>query len=101
MTQQLTSYPPVTSSPFAPVYRSDLTRTIGILQQLQVLCVAQGDASLADVIQVVRDIQRDFGEDSRLESVIQALVGQHLALQIATRRLARQLHHVEAREVLV
>jgi len=100
MTQQLTSYPPVTSSSFAPVYRSDLSRTIGVLQQLQVLCAAQGDVSLTDVIQVVRDMQRDFGENSRLESVIQTLVGQHLAPQHTARRLARQQHHIEAMEVL-
>jgi len=88
-----------TISPFAPVYQSDLTKTIGVLQQLQVLCAGQYDASLADVIQVVRDMQHDFGEDSRLENVIQALVGQHLGQQIVTRRLAHQLHHVEVMEV--
>ena len=89
-----------TTSPFAPVYQSDLTRTIGVLQQLQVLCAGQYDASLADVIQAVRDVQRDFGEDAQLESVIQSLVGRHLAPQLAARRLARQ-HHVETMEVLV
>lgn len=78
------------SSPFAPVYQSDLARTIGVLQQLQVLCAAQGDTSLADVICVVRDMQRDFGEDAQLESLIQTLVGQHLAPQHTARRLSRQ-----------
>src|SRR6266851_5029096 len=68
-----------TISPFAPVYRSELTRTIGVLQQLQTLVAEPGAASLADVVQVVRDMQYDFGEDAQLESVIQALVGQHLA----------------------
>jgi hypothetical protein len=86
-------------SPFAPVYQSDLTRTIGVLQQLQILVAAQRDASLADVIQIVRDIQHDFGEQSQLENVIQALVGQHLGQQLTTRRLACQLHSVEAMEV--
>lgn len=86
-------------SPFAPDYRSDLTRTIGVLQQLQVLCAGQYDASLADVIRVVHTMQHDFGEDAQLESVIQVLVGQHLAPQLAARRLARQ-YHVEAMEVL-
>lgn len=87
-----------TTSPFAPVYRSELTRTIGVLQQLQTLVAEPGTASLADVVEVVRDMQYDFGEDARLESVIQALVGHHIGLQLATRRLARQ---VEAMEVLV
>ena len=90
-----------TISPFAPVYRSELTRTIGVLQQLQTLVAEPGAASLADVVQVVRDMQYDFGEDAQLESVIQALVGQHIGLQLATRRLARQLHQVEAMEVLI
>lgn len=98
MTQQLTSPPRITSSPFAPAYRSDLTRTIGVLQQLQVLCT-QGDTSLSDVIRVVRDMQSEFGESCLLETVIQSLVGQHLSQQLITRRLARQLHHVEAMEV--
>ena len=80
------------SSPFAlaPVYQSDLARTIGVLQHLQVLCTAQGDTSLADVIRVVRDMQRAFGEDTQLESVIQALVGQHQLASHMTRRLSRQ-----------
>lgn len=89
------------SSSLVPVYKSDLARTIGVLQQLQKLVAAQDDASLADVMQVVRDMQRDFGEDSQLESVIQTLVGQHLTPQITARRLARQMHHVEAMEVQI
>ena len=83
-------------SPCAPVYQSDLTRTIGVLQQLQMLVAAPGEASLADVIQVVRDMQFQYGEDSQLEQVIQALVGKHLGQQIAARR---QLHHMAAVEV--
>lgn len=74
------------SGPIAPTYQSDLTRTIGVLQQLQVLCAAQHDASLADVLQTVRDMQRMFGEDSQLEEVIQRLVGQHLSQQLVARR---------------
>jgi len=81
-------------------FLSDLARTIGVLQQLQVLCAAQGDASLADVIQVVHGMQHTYGKDSQLEEVIQSLVSQHLNQQHATRRLARQQHHIEAREVL-
>src|SRR6266566_5241593 len=50
MTQLLTS-PATTSSQLAPVYQSDLARTIGVLQQLQALCATQSDdTSLADVI---------------------------------------------------
>ena len=86
-----------TSSPLAPVYQSDLARTIGILQQLQVLCTRQGnDTSLADVMRVVCDMQREFGQDSQLEHVIQALVGQHLGLQLEVRRKP----HLEAVEAL-
>ncbi len=99
MTQPLISSA-TTSSQFAPVYHSNLTRAIGVLQQLQILCATQGnDASLADVIGVVHDIQREFGEDSQLENVIQTLVGQHLRQQLITRRPAHHLHHVEAMEV--
>ena len=83
-------------SPFAPVYQSELTRTIGVLQHLQMLVAAPGEASLADVIQVVRDMQYQYGENCQLEQVIQLLVGQHLGQQIAARR---QLHHIVAIEV--
>lgn len=85
-----------TSSQLAPVYQSDLARTIGVLQQLQVLC-AGNDTSLADVIGVVRDMQHEYGEFSQLENVIQALVGQHLSQQFIARRRQR---HLEAVEVL-
>jgi hypothetical protein len=101
MIQQSHLSQPAVSNPFAPVYESDLTKTIGVLQQLQVLCAAQRDTSLADVIRIVGDMQRDFGADCQLESVIQALVGQHLSQQFSTRRLAHQLHQAEAMEVLV
>lgn len=97
MIPQLTQ--PTTNSPFAPVYQSDLARTIGVLQQLQVLCVTQGDVSLADVIQVLHDMQQEFGEDSRLEEVIQSLIGQHLRQQLTARRLTRQRHSIQAMEV--
>jgi hypothetical protein len=94
MTPSLTQ--PSVSSSFVPVYQSDLTRTIGVLQQLQKLVAAPGEASLTDVIQVVRDMQYQYGEDCQLEHVIQLLVGRHLGQQIAARR---QLHHIEAMEV--
>ena len=88
---------PSISSSFAPVYSSDLTRTIGVLQQLQKLVAAPGEASLADVIQIVRDMQHQYGENSQLEHVIQILVGRHLGQQIA----ARRQHHIEVVEVLL
>jgi hypothetical protein len=87
---------PGNSSSFAPVYQSDLTKTIGVLQQLQTLVAAPGEASLADVIQIVRDMQYQYGADSQLEHVIQLLVGKHLGQQIA----ARRQHHIERVEVL-
>src|SRR6266567_6728935 len=65
----------VTSHQLPPVYLTDLTRTIGVLQQLQVLCAStQVDVSLDDVIQVIRQMQCEFGERSQLEQVIQSLV---------------------------
>ncbi len=92
MTQQLhfTPFQTATSSSLPPVYQNDLTRTIGVLQQLQVLYAMQGDVSLADIIQVVHDMQHEFGEQSQLEHVIQSLVGRHLCQQLAARHLARQ-----------
>src|SRR6266852_995040 len=77
MTQQrhFTPFQTATSSSLPPVYQNDLTRTIGVLQQLQVLYAMQGDVSLADIIQVVHDMQHEFGEQSQLEHVIQSLVG--------------------------
>jgi hypothetical protein len=89
MTQQLHGKPfqTVTTSIVPPAYQNDLTRTIGVLQHLQVLCATrQGDVSLADLIQVVRDIQHEFGDQSQLEHVIQSLVGQHLSQQVAARQ---------------
>jgi len=89
MTQQLhgTPFQTATTGIVPPVYQNDLTRTIGVLQQLQVLCATwQGDASLADVIQVVRDMQHEFGDQSQLEHIIQTLIGQHLSQQVAARQ---------------
>lgn len=72
------------------VSQPQLERTIGVLQHLQVLFAEQGDdISLADVEGLVRDIQRRFGENCQLESVIQTLVGEHLSQQLLARRLAR------------
>ncbi len=89
-----------TSHQLLPVYQDDLTRTIGVLQQLQVLCSAlQGDVSLDDVLQVVRQMQYEFGEQSQLEHVIQSLVERNLKRQVLARRMAQQ--HTEARKVQV
>ena len=87
---------PTSSCSFAPVYQSDLTRTIGVLQRLQRLIAAPEDASLADVIQVVHDMQHQYGENYQLEQVIQTLVGRHIGQQIAARR---QVCHLAAMEV--
>ena len=94
MTPNLTQ--PTISGSFAPVYQSDLSRAIGVLQQLQTLMAAPGTASLADVMQVVRDMQGEFGEQAELEHVIQLLVGRHLAPQLAARRQQRELETREA-----
>lgn len=80
------------STGFPPVYTDDLARLIGVLQQLQALMVAWNDPTLADLTRLVLAIQHDFGPGESLEQVIQALVGQHLATQMAhrDRRQARQ-----------
>ena len=84
-----------------PVYRCDTERTIGILQQLQRLCLSQGDVSLSDVIEVLQDMQREFGTSSSLEQVIQSLIGQRLREQQARRRSTRSTgEYVQAEEVL-
>jgi hypothetical protein len=74
----------------APTYAEDLSRTIGALQQLQVLMAPWQNPTLADVAHLVLSMQQDFGSSESLEQVIQALVGQHLASQM-TRRLSRQI----------
>lgn len=84
-----------TISPCAPIYRSDLSRTIGVLQHLQTLVAEPETASLADVAQIVRDIQGEFGENCQLEQVIQILVGRHLAPQLVARRRQRGLAMLE------
>lgn len=88
MTQYATALAPAQGSTLLPVYLSDLERTIGVLQQLQVLCSAQGDVSLGDVIQVLHTMQQEFGRGFSLENVIQALVGRQLHQQLAARRFS-------------
>lgn len=74
-----------TLSPYAPLYTDDLSRTIGVLQHLQVLLAGHPDATLADVSALVSAMQQEFGSTESLEHVIQSLVGRHLARQIARR----------------
>ncbi len=85
---------PALSSSTAPCYIDPLSCIIGVLQHLQVLLPP--DATLADVAHLVLSMQQDFGSSVSLEQVIQVLVGQHLASQIAC-RLSRQIR----REVAV
>src|SRR5712691_6153863 len=42
MNQYATALAPAQGSTLLPVYSSDLERTIGVLQEIQVLCAAQG-----------------------------------------------------------
>ena len=72
-----------------PAYADDLSRTIGALQQLQVLMASWQNPTLADVARLVLSMQQDFGSSELLENVIQTLVGQHLTSQVA-RRMSRQ-----------
>lgn len=76
-----------------PLYADQLTRTIGVLQQLQVL-VADDAATLGDVSHIFLAIQQEFGAHTSLEQVIQALVGRHLAQQIERRSEKRMRQEV-------
>jgi hypothetical protein len=60
-----------------------LTHTIQVLQQLQRLLTVS--ATLADVADVLACIEAEFGAECLLEDVIQSLVGEHIALQLARR----------------
>lgn len=82
------------STSLPPVYADDLTRTIGVLQQIQALMATWNDPTLADVTRLVLTIQQDFGPGESLEHVIQSLVGRNLRRQVLARRLAHQ--HIEA-----
>ena len=88
MIQYATAPAPAQGSTLLPVYLSDLECTIGVLQQIQVLCSAQGNVSLSDVVQVLYAMQQEFGRGSSLEDVIQALVGRQLHQQLAARRFS-------------
>lgn len=60
-----------------------LTHTIQVLQQLQRLLTVS--ATLSDVADVLACIEAEFGTECLLEDIIQSLVGEHLALQLAQR----------------
>ena len=70
-----------------PRYEDDLCRSIGVLQQLQML--VSNNATLDDVAQVVQSFQQKFGVQEQLESVIQCLVSQSLGEQMAHRKTGR------------
>ncbi len=103
MNQYATALAPAQGSTLLPVYSSDLERTIGVLQEIQVLCAAQGNVSLSDVVQVLHAMQQEFGRGSSLENVIQALVGRQLHQQLAMRRVPTReavAAHTPIREAL-
>ncbi len=64
-----------------------LTHIIQVLQQLQRLLPLS--ATLADVADVLACIEAEFGTEILLEDLIQSLIGEHLAIQLAQRGVAR------------
>ncbi len=64
-----------------------LAHTIGVLQQLQRLLPV--DARLLDVDELLACVEAEHGDDALLENVIQALVGEHLSMQIEQREARR------------
>lgn len=76
--------------PYFATYQTETRRTIGVLQQWQVLlsprCPTATEVTLADVQAVTASLQEAFGVFTSLESIIQQLVSQDLREQIAQRR---------------
>lgn len=66
-----------------PVYWDDSRRSVGVLQHLQTLL--KNGATLADVAQMIRHFQQEFGPQAPLEQVIQSLVSRSLKEQIQNR----------------
>lgn len=66
-----------------PAYWDNLSRSAGVLQNLQTLL--KNNATLADVAQMIQHFQRDFGPQAPLEQVIQSLVSRSLKEQIQNR----------------
>jgi len=64
-----------------------LNYQIQAFQQFQRLLEAR--ATLADVSDLLAHVEANYGAESLLEDVIQHLVGEHLALQIARRETTR------------
>ena len=64
---------------------------IGILQQLQHLfnCTGLPEATLADILSFLADLQQEYGLASSIEDIIQNLVSQHLRLQYQMRRQSK------------
>lgn len=60
-----------------------LSHTIQVLQQLQRLLTIS--ATLADVADLLACVEAEFGAECSLERIIQQLVGEHLAAQMARR----------------
>jgi hypothetical protein len=70
-------------------YKGDVLRTIGVLQQLQLLIgreAAERDPSLADLVGLMRRAQGEFGRRASLEGTIQALVALDMERQLARRK---------------
>ena len=74
-----------------PAYLDQVSRQTGALQQLQVIMDDQQSlVTLNDVAALVRTLQDQYGIETSLEKVIQALVGQQLQTQVQAKRQARQ-----------
>ncbi len=70
-------------------YKGDVLRSLGVLQQLQVLIgreAAERNPSLADLAGLIRAAQREFGRSASLEGTIQALVVLDMERQLASRK---------------
>ncbi|HEX7737212.1 MAG TPA: hypothetical protein VF458_20370 [Ktedonobacteraceae bacterium] len=76
-----------------PGTQDRLKHTIQVLQQLQRLLTVS--ATLSDVADVLACVEAEFGSEVLLEDVIQRLVGEHLAVQIAQRGPVRRSNQVE------
>lgn len=69
-----------------------LTTMIRVLQQLQRLLPIS--ATLTDVADLLACVEASYGSDVLLEDVIQHLVAEHIAVQLA-QRPSQRVHQVE------
>lgn len=86
-----------------PSYKGDVLRTIGVLQQLQVVIgheATERDPSLADLACLIRSAQREFGRSASLEGTIQALVVLDMERQLASRKPVEGLTPVPQETVI-